>query len=81
MFVDEKKTQRIVSVKTETEAAAPLIEIGEQPAFAMKVADVVERRRELGVVAGRARRDAFLDKGVDPVNEALLILSETEVQG
>ena len=68
VFVDEKKTQRILAIETETQAAAPPVEIGEQPAFAMKIADVVERRREIGVVARRARRDAFPDKGVNPVN-------------
>ena len=81
VFVDEKKTQRIIAVQTEAESAAPLIEIGEQPAFAMKVADVVERRREIGVVARRARRDAFFDEGVNALDQALLFLSEAEVQG
>jgi hypothetical protein len=31
----------------------------------MKVADVVVRRREIGVVAGGAGRDAFPDQSVD----------------
>jgi len=68
MFVNEKKTQRIVAVQTETEAAAALIEIGEQPTFAMKIADVLERGGELGVVSGRPRRDAFPHEGIDALD-------------
>ena len=59
MFVDQKKTQRIVAMETETKAAAPLIEIGEQPAFAVEILNVFQRRGEFGVVACRSRRDTF----------------------
>ncbi len=82
MFVDEKKTQWIIAVQTEPKAAAPLVlvEIGEQPAFAVKIADVFERRRKVGVECRRARRDAFFDQGVDALNEAVLFRGEAEVQ-
>jgi hypothetical protein len=80
MFVDEKETQRIVAVETETKPAAPLVEVREQPAFAMEILDVFDRLRELGVILSGARCDALSNECVNALNQALLFLSEAEVQ-
>ena len=80
MFVDKKKTQRIVAVESKAEPAASFLEIGEQPAFAVEIANVLKRRRELGVVPGRSRRDAFPHQGIDAIDKPLLVWSEAEVQ-
>ena len=68
-------------MKTEAEPAAPLVEIGEQPAFAMEILDIFDRHRELGVILRCARCDAFFNECVNALNDALLFLTEAEVQG
>ena len=55
-------------MESKAEPAASFIEIGEQPAFAVEIANVLKRRRELGVVPGRSRRDAFPHQGIDAID-------------
>ena len=63
--------QRLVAVETEAQAAAPLIEIGEQPSLTADILQIFHWHRKLGVVLRRAGRDAFFDQGADALDQAL----------
>ena len=81
VLVDQEKTQWIVAVQTEAQAAAAFVEIGKQPALAMKILDVFHRHGELGVVLRRARGDAFLDECVNALDQVLLFLVKPKSTG
>ena len=64
-----------------TQSAAALVEIGEQPAFAMQILQVLDGGFEILIVAGSARRDPLAHESIDAVDERLLFLGESEIHG
>jgi len=61
------------------ETAAPLAEIGEQPALVIKIANVFDRCFKGRIVLRRPRRDAFFDQVVDAFDELSLVLGKAEI--
>jgi hypothetical protein len=81
MLVDQEKRKRVLPGQTETETAEPFVEIGEQPAFAVQILKILDRRFEALIVPGRAWRDALAHQSLDAVDEGLLLFTEAEIHG